>query len=94
MSNLTATAPIAQLWVCADCMIGNVNEGEHLYYKVNGATFDADTTPNFDVDVDELPREEWPEDGNGIHDFSWSACEGCGSTLGGARYRFAVWAWL
>lgn len=29
---------------------------------------------------------------NGITDFSWSRCEGCGSTLGGARYRLHVWA--
>ncbi len=27
----------------------------------------------------------------GEHDFSWRACEGCGSHLGGSRHRLAVW---
>lgn len=28
---------------------------------------------------------------DGIVEFTWSRCETCGSTLGGARYRLAVW---
>lgn len=28
---------------------------------------------------------------NGIFTFRWWPCEGCGSTLGGARYRLAYW---
>lgn len=24
---------------------------------------------------------------NGLYEFSWSSCQGCGSGLGGARYR-------
>ena len=28
--------------------------------------------------------------GEGMDDFSWRACEGCGSILGGARYRLAL----
>lgn len=31
------------------------------------------------------------ETGEGITDFSWTRCGCCGSTLGGARYRMAVW---
>lgn len=31
------------------------------------------------------------DDENGMDDFSWSWCAGCGSTLGGSRYRLAVW---
>lgn len=27
----------------------------------------------------------------GINEFSWRRCDGCGSHLGGARYRFALW---
>lgn len=27
----------------------------------------------------------------GIDEFSMSSCDGCGSHLGGARYRFALW---
>lgn len=25
------------------------------------------------------------------HGFSWSACQGCGSTLGGDRYPLVIW---
>lgn len=28
---------------------------------------------------------------SGIDDFSWRACGGCGSTLGGTRYRLSLW---
>lgn len=30
----------------------------------------------------------WGDPGHG---FSWSACEGCGSTLGGNRYPLVIW---
>lgn len=30
------------------------------------------------------------ETGEGIDTFSWHSCEGCGSGLGGARYRLAL----
>lgn len=32
------------------------------------------------------------ETGEGIDEFSWQTCDGCGSTLGGSRYRLAVWS--
>jgi hypothetical protein len=28
---------------------------------------------------------------DGITDFSWSRCHGCGSHLGGSRYRLSLW---
>jgi hypothetical protein len=31
------------------------------------------------------------DDENGIQDFSWSRCHGCGSPLGGSRYRLHLW---
>lgn len=31
------------------------------------------------------------ETGEGIHDFSHSACDGCHSHLGGSRYRLHLW---
>jgi hypothetical protein len=31
------------------------------------------------------------DDENGIQEFSWSSCEGCGSHLGGSRYRLHLW---
>lgn len=31
------------------------------------------------------------DDEDGKRDFSWSRCDGCGSHLGGARHRLALW---
>ena len=31
------------------------------------------------------------DDENGIQEFSWSRCQGCGSPLGGGRYRLHLW---
>jgi len=79
----STTEIIAQISVCADCMIANVNDGDALVYKVNGVEFPCDTTPNFDT-----------ESGEGFEEFSDKACDNCGTDLIGERYKFAVWAWL
>lgn len=31
------------------------------------------------------------DEDSGERVFSWSRCDGCGSTLGGARHRLAIW---
>jgi len=47
-----------------------------------------------DIDDDGLgfpcPHCTGESDEDGIEDFSWRSCQGCGSTLGGARYRLAI----
>ena len=79
----TITAPIANIFVCVDCMIGDVSEGIALPgYRVNGNLFGADCTPNFDAETEE-----------GMDDVSSLPCESCGDHLAGARYRYAVWSW-
>jgi hypothetical protein len=40
----------------------------------------------------ELTDNTDSETGEGIEEFSWRQCNGCGSTLGGSRYRLAVWS--
>lgn len=51
-----------------------------------------------DVDSDDYGQHvepcEWCHelgDENGIETFSSRPCQGCGSTLGGARYRLSLW---
>lgn len=37
-------------------------------------------------------RPGWEDDaGSGIQEFSWRQCNGCGSNLGGQRYRLSLW---
>jgi ribosomal protein L37AE/L43A len=52
--------------------------------------YDADGDRTGDTTA--CPHCEHDGHENGIDDFSWRSCEGCGSTLGGARYRLAVWS--
>lgn len=34
----------------------------------------------------------WDEPaGSGIEEFTWRSCQGCGSHLGGSRYRLSLW---
>ena len=35
--------------------------------------------------------EQIEQHGTGLRDFSWSTCQGCGSTLGGSRSRLSTW---
>jgi hypothetical protein len=90
MSKTKAPEPIANLWVCLDCMLDNVNEGIALGYRVNGGTFACDATPDFGW----TELESGDEYNYGEMEFSWMTCNACNSQLAGSRYRFAVWAWL
>lgn len=74
---------LATIYVCDDCM----------FVHANGET--GNETP------DREPWELMPsadvamnceDDGEGCG-FSWSACDGCGSSLGGTRHRMAVFGW-
>lgn len=50
---------------------------------------DADETRDDDYELIEIPCTHCGQTGyeNGIQEFSWSSCGGCGSNLGGSRYR-------
>lgn len=69
--------------VCTDCMVSAVNgeeptdrpDSEPEVWALWQGT-ETDITPAFESDDTS---------------FSWHACEGCGSTLGGDRFRFAWW---
>ena len=81
------------VWVCVDCYFS------HHYgaRAVNGEWFAGDS----DTPTDREPLTlletasyvgDWTdaESGEGIDSFSWRQCEGCGSTLGGERYRLSA----
>ena len=50
---------------------------------------DADETRDDDYVLIEIPCTHCGQTGyeNGIQDFTWHSCHGCGSNLGGSRYR-------
>jgi hypothetical protein len=49
------------------------------------------TCSNHDYSNGPCPHCGNDDDENGIHEFSWRRCEGCGSRLGGSRYRMSLW---
>jgi len=83
----------ANVYVCTDCYFA------HHYgaVEVDGEWFAGESDSPCDreplsrlADCDSLADNTDSETGEGLQDFSWSQCEGCGSTLGGARYRLAL----
>lgn len=90
------TTDYGDVWVCTDCYFAHhYGATEH-----DGEWFAGDS----DTPCDREPFGLWrqpgyefadntdSETGEGIDDFSWRRCSGCGSTLGGSRYRLHVWA--
>lgn len=79
------------LEVCEDCYFAH-HYGMHEH---NGQWFAGDTDiaanrePLSRCTGVELADNTDSETSEGITTFSWSSCEGCGSNLGGSRYRLA-----
>jgi len=88
-------------WVCVDCYFA------HHYgaRQVDGEWFAGESdTPcdreplallgDYEIADNTYPNGDNPEDPDetGEREFSWAACEGCGSTLGGSRHRLALFA--
>ena len=73
------------LYCCTDCTLAAVNgdypDDERRAREVEKgiAALGPHLVPDFDSNT-----------GEGIKDFSWTACDCCGSPLGGGRHRFAV----
>jgi hypothetical protein len=78
-----------EIWVCHDCHMQH-----HYPDHAEGSPWArfpslmigqvTDWTSDPDDESDDY-------DVNGHQAFSWSACDGCGSTLGGSRFRYAYW---
>lgn len=75
-----------EIWLCQDCAL----------YAANGDTSGIDDErreKQVIAGVDALGPNlvcNSAEDGSGDLEFSWSPCEGCGTSLGGSRMRFAL----
>ena len=77
--------------VCTDCYFAH-HLGMHEHdgkWFAGGSDSAADCKPLGLVEGLDLADAVDPETSEGYDTFSWSQCDGCGSTLGGARYSLA-----
>jgi len=92
------------IWVCVDCLVADVNGEEPIDRPATEpqvwALWEDDTDHELTVgmlhedhecDKDDAGRPLDDECGCSRHEFSWSACDGCGSTLGGSREAYTYW---
>ena len=86
------TAEYGTAEVCVDCYFAHhygAHEHEGHWYAGESDT-PSDRKPLALLEDYELADNTDLETEEGMTTFSWSSCEGCGSTLGGARYRLAL----
>ena len=89
-----ATLVDGDVWVCVDCYFGY----HYGFRQVDDAWYSGDSDSPCDREPLTLlaafdladNTDANSETDTGIDDFSWSRCQGCGSTLGGSRYRLAT----
>lgn len=84
------------IWACVDCMLEHYYPGENA--DITGEEWsnypDASITAGSLCDKGENHYREDAEDHSENCEtisFSWSPCDGCGSTLGGTRHAFTIW---
>lgn len=81
---------VGEIEVCDDCLMAHAN-GE---YPERGEAFADEPVPWAALPTADVAMNcETDADGDETCGFSWSDCDGCGSTLGGTRHRMAVFAW-
>ena len=87
MSTTTTTRrrrPHLDVWMCIDCGVlaanGEIPDHEERAVEVERG-FDAVADLGYIVAIGDSERD---------HVFSWSACDVCGSTLGGHRFHGAL----
>ena len=88
------TTKHSDVMVCVDCYFAHhygMTERDGQWYAGDNDT-PIDRKPLTRLGGFELADNTDAETGEGIDDFSWSDCEGCESTLGGSRFRLAVFA--
>lgn len=86
-------APIASIDVCTDCMLAR-ESGDLMATPEARIAELWSKFPTADVSADFGASDQNGGDSeDGITDFTWAHCPACGSTLGGSRYRYAVWSW-
>jgi hypothetical protein len=80
--------------VCTDCYFAHhygATEHEGQWFAGESDT-PCDREPLAKLAGLDLADNTDSETGDGIDEFSWSSCDGCGSTLGGSRYWLAIFA--
>ena len=87
--------------LCTDCMYAAEGLGDEsvspnapvlrLIPAVYDLTSGMDWDEHYEPQACEAAYESGDPCGCDRIDFSWSACEGCGSTLGGERYVYTLW---
>jgi hypothetical protein len=81
------------VWVCTDCCFAH-HFGAHEHdgqWFAGESDIAADRQPLVLLEGYELADNTDSETGEGIDDFSWRSCDGCGSSLGGSRSRLSTW---
>jgi hypothetical protein len=63
------------------------NTCSNHYYGQSCATVEDEDADNYGENVEPCEQCGSSDDDNGIEEFSWHSCSGCGSHLGGSRYR-------
>lgn len=89
----TDTARHSDVWVCVDCYFAHhygAHEHEGEWFAGESDT-PSDREPLSLLEGFDIADNTESSTGEGIDDFSWQSCSGCGSTLGGSRYRIAIW---
>lgn len=71
--------------LCTSCLVAHeapdtLTDDDRALNPLNRIGPDEHIAANYDT-----------ETGEGYAGFSWSRCDGCGSTLGGSRYRYTLW---
>lgn len=67
------------------------NTCSNHYYGQSCATVEDEDADNYGENVEPCEQCGSSDDDNGIEEFSWRSCGGCGSHLGGSRYRLHLW---
>lgn len=91
--------PTRTLWVCIDCMLMHANgetsgEVDREPWSLWSADDEITMGMRWEDHECEDPEETFRNGGEcycETQDFSWSDCDGCGSTLGGERFAFTGW---
>lgn len=78
-----------EIWLCVDCMFAE---------ELGELPEDEERAEEVEEGLERLMKagEIWANFGgtdeyDGYEEFSWSQCDCCGDTLGGSRYRYALW---
>jgi hypothetical protein len=101
-----AAEPWTEIWVCVDCYLAHSYPNEHagieqergfLMGLARGtrpmpwALYPSDMKVGQITDNTAFPELDRDPDERAIRDYSTSRCDGCGTTLAGARWRMADW---